>query len=478
MFTTPKSRWVLGLAACVLLAGAAAARAEGPPALDEGLLKNAPLILDYLHGKNERKQAYHNAGVLKFLVQRGDGSLVDNAGPLNRSLADRLEVALILANEDNKLGILSRAGDGVAAAGMHATHRTPEGRARFFDIPPEAFTRSWGKLTEGPDCFLTGEARLSADLRTVSVKVQAFGKGDPKDLVTVCTFEAVTDERTLGEAGLRYLSPRPRGLPIPVIKKLAEDKEKNISSIVAASSTDKETGFKLVQQLEAEKQEDPIELVILYNGKPVPRDAAGVPTPDEGTKVQLRLTNRTRDVTYGVVLLVNGENTIFREEQGPPLEMYKWVVEPGKSITIDGYQINNQKCDAFQVLPPRESEERAVHYGKDAGLISLWVFRGVNRDETEFAKYEAPKVPDDVRLVSKGAPKRAADGQPFNDLLSLKNRLRNQLRSDDADEAKGPRAKGLIVSGGQAKSVVETTPFKAYPVPVKFDTIRYYQPTK
>src|SRR5262249_26328399 len=127
---------------------------------------------------------------------------------------------------------------------------------------------------------------------------------------------------------------------------------------------------------------------------------------------------------------------------------------------------------------PRESEERAVHYGKDAGLISLWVFRGVNRDETDFAKYEAPKVPDDVRLVSKGAPKRAADGQPFNDLLSLKNRLRNQLRSDDADEAKGPRAKGLIVSGGQAKSVVETTPFKAYPVPVKFDTIRYYQPTK
>lgn len=478
MTTTPKSRWVLGLTAWVFLAGGAAARAEGPPALDEALLKNAPLILEYLHGKNERKQAYRNVGVLKFLVQRGDGSLVDNAGPLNRSLADRLEVALILANEDNKLGILSRAGDGVAAAGMHATHRTPEGRARFFDIPKELFTRSWGKLTEGPDCFLTGEARLAADLRTIAVTVQAFGKDDPKDLVTVCTLEAATDERTLAEAGLRYLSPRPKGWPIPVITKLKEDKEKNTGSILPVSTTDKETGFKLVQQLEAEKKEDPIELVILYNGKPVPRDAVGVPTPDEGVRVQLRLTNRTKDETYGVVLLVNGENTIFREEQGPPLEMYKWVVEPGKSITIDGYQSNLEKCDAFQVLPPRESEERAVHYGRDAGLISLWVFRGVGPGGTDFAKYEAPKLPDDVRLVSRGTPKRGAGEQPPNDLLTLKNRLRNQLRSDDTNEAKGPRAKGLIVSGGQADSPVQTTPFKAYPLPVKFDTIRYYQPAR
>jgi hypothetical protein len=478
MSTTMKLRRILGLTAGVLLAGAATARAEGVPSLDEALLKNAPPVLDYLHGKNEKKQAFKNAGVLKFLVRRGDGPLADNVGPLNRSLADRLEVALILANEDNKLGILRRAGDSVAAAGMRANHRTPEGRANFFDIPKEAFTRAWGKLTEEPDCFLTGEARLAADLRTILVKVQAFGKDDPKDLVTVCTFEAATDERTLAEAGLRYLSPRPRGLPIPVIKKLTEDKEKNASTILPVADTNKETAFKLVQQLQEEKRDDPIELTILYNGKPVARDAAGVPTPDEGVKVQFRLTNRTKDATFGVVLLVNGENTIFREEQGPPLEMYKWVVEPGKSITIDGYQSNLQKCDAFKVLPPRESEERAVHYGKDAGLIGLWVFQGVGKEEANYARYETPKPPEDVRLVSKGTPKPNANDPPPKDLLTLKDRLRKQLRTDDADEAKGPRAKGLIVSGEQEKSPVETTPFKAYPVPVKFDTIRYYQPVK
>jgi hypothetical protein len=475
MFTSVTMKGMPALAACALLAGAATARAEGPVSLDEAMRRNAPRVLAHLQGKNDKKQAYKNVGVLKFLVQGSSGALIDNAGPLNRSLADRLEVALILANEDRDLGILSHASESVAASGMRVSHRIAEQRERFFGIPARAFLRAWGKLSEGPDCFLTGEARFATDLRTITVTIQAFGKDDPQKLRTVCTFEAATDARTLGEAGLRYLSPRPRGLPIPVIKQLAEDKEQNTNSVLPASTSDQAAAERLAMRLRQDRKDDPVELQVYYGKTLVERNAAGVPSPEEGSKVWFKLINHDKEAAYGVVLLVNGENTIFREEQGPPLEMYKWILEPGKSITIEGYQINQEKSEAFKVLTPKESEEMAVHYGKDAGLINLWVFRGIGKDETNYARYEAPKPAEETRLVAKGMPKLRPNDCP-NDLLTLQNQLRKQLQAEDKNEANGPRARGLIVSGEQVKSAVATTPFRAYPVPVKFDTIRYYQP--
>ncbi len=477
MLTKLTSKQLLGLAVGILLAGTTPVCADGPASLDEAILKNAPRVLEYLQGKNDKKQVYHNTGVLKFLVQGSNGSLSDRVGPLNRSLADRLEIALILANDDRNLGILSHASDNVATAGMHATHRTAEGRERFFDIPATAFTRAWGKLSEGPDCFLTGEARFSSDLRSITVQVQAFGKEDPKRLVSVCSFTAATDERTLGEAGLRYLSPRPRGLPIPVLQKLADDKDKNTTSVLPASTTDNASAQQLLTQIKQESREDPVELQIYYDKTLVERNAAGIPSPEEGTKVWFKLINHDKAATYGVVLLVNGENTIFREEQGPPVDMYKWVLEPGKSVTIEGYQLNQDRSEAFKVLAPKESEERAVHYGKDAGIMNLWVFRGIGKNEANLVKYEVPKPTEDTRLVARGMPRLGANDRP-NDLLALKDQLRRQLRAEDESEAKGPRPRGLIVSGERIESKVMTTPFRAYPVPVKFDTIRYYQPTR
>src|SRR5260370_42359325 len=109
--------WPMGL----ILLAAPAARAEGPPPLDEAILKNAPRIIDYL-----KKHSYKNTGVLKFLVQADAGRSADSVGPLNRSLADRLQVALILANDDPNLGFLTHASDSVAETGVPVTHRTAE----------------------------------------------------------------------------------------------------------------------------------------------------------------------------------------------------------------------------------------------------------------------------------------------------------------------------------------------------------------
>src|SRR5262245_36179904 len=91
----------LALAALALTAGPAPAVERDNH--DAAQQKHAPEIIKYL-----RDHKYQNVGVLKFLVKQGD-AVPDNAGPLNLSVANRLEVALVLANPDEKLGIIERA---------------------------------------------------------------------------------------------------------------------------------------------------------------------------------------------------------------------------------------------------------------------------------------------------------------------------------------------------------------------------------
>src|SRR5205807_614069 len=68
--------------------------------LEQDLLAQAPRLITHLQDKGCK-----NVGVLKFLIYKGDSALTDNAGPLNLGLAQRLEIALALANpvEEAKL---------------------------------------------------------------------------------------------------------------------------------------------------------------------------------------------------------------------------------------------------------------------------------------------------------------------------------------------------------------------------------------
>src|SRR5260370_33767414 len=100
-------------AAAVLPAAAGAARAADPLPLDKALRQAAPAVLRELHAR----KGVTNVGVLKSLAARGDGDPRDDLGAINRSLADRLEVALVLAQEDgDDLHVLMHASDAVAAA--------------------------------------------------------------------------------------------------------------------------------------------------------------------------------------------------------------------------------------------------------------------------------------------------------------------------------------------------------------------------
>src|SRR4051794_6131606 len=84
-------------------------RAKAVPNYDQAVRDQAPKILAALKAKG-----YKNIGVLKFLVRNEGGPLRDNFGPINRTLPDRLEIALLLAlDPDGDMGILYRASDAV-----------------------------------------------------------------------------------------------------------------------------------------------------------------------------------------------------------------------------------------------------------------------------------------------------------------------------------------------------------------------------
>ena len=81
------------------------ADAHSADELERNLVRVAPELLQTF-----RSRGYRNVGVLKFRVQRGSDSATDRAGGLNMRLADKLELALILANKvKDPVGIVTRA---------------------------------------------------------------------------------------------------------------------------------------------------------------------------------------------------------------------------------------------------------------------------------------------------------------------------------------------------------------------------------
>ncbi len=455
--------WVAGLA--VLAFGTAARAADELPSLDQALRDNAPKIVKQLQ---ERK--YKNVGVLKFMVRNGDGPPRDNFGPLNSSLADRLEVALVLALDDNGLGIISSASKGVQASGnSRANHTTEDGRGQLFKVNKRYFTVPW-RAGEGvaPDAFLSGEARLASDHRSLTVTVSLFDKDDPKTVRTVCEFKAAADLRTLTETGVTFSARGAFDDPVLLLAKATE---------AAPQADDKPDVLqKKADQALAALDKSPVQLTILYDKEeqhvqaaPVSADKTNVllkvPTPKASVKeVGFRLEN-TGDETYGVVLKLNGHNTIKKEQQDA-LDCKKWILKPKEVITIYGFQLNDKDRDPFKVETPYESELSSVYYGDNAGTINLVVFR-TGKVEEVLVKNDAPLASiSRGMLVLRGEPK-ATD---------LK-RFQTQLAKESPADQNEARSRGMVTGSGKiANSLVEHVEFVPQRVPLLSATIRYYEP--
>jgi hypothetical protein len=341
------SAWLL-LGGLALLLAPPAARAE-TGTLDGELRRSAGEIHKYL-----RSQGYHNVGVLKFRVKRGNEEARDNVGLLNQNLANRLEVALVLTSPDESVGIIRNASAGAAKLGARASHLTADGRSQLLG---GVYEPVWGDKPVKPDILLTGLAKISLNPRESVVSILAFSNRDSgSKLVALRQFTVPTDLNTVIEGGGSYIATR--GFFEGAAK---------VAHAVQHPLHDKHC---------------PVILDIYYGPRKVDyvfkNDHAFIEEPRHGegpVKFVLRLRDPHDKNTYGVVLKVNGENTFYHERL-PDAHCWKWILSKDWPETVvQGYQIANDKYDPFVILPDDVSAAEAIKYGKDAGQISMVVYR-------------------------------------------------------------------------------------------------------
>jgi len=441
---------VAGLAA---LSCPGAAAAEQPVELERALLRKAPAVLEYL-----RKQGYGNVGVLKFLVTKDGTKLSDRAGTINIDVAHWLQNALILKNNrKDPLGVIDRA-SAVARKLTGASYLTREGRAKLFEA---TYPLGWGDQMVKADAFLTGVLGVSADNPGVlDVALVAFDRRSTR-LEPFLEFQAAVRPALLEGLGESYVLRGAfgrEGPPATVAQK--EEKIHRLQDRAGQAST-------LVRAVPHPLQEKsaglPVALTILYDGYEQPMrfvgNSAWVAEPREGQTVEFVLTRDGGRERYGVVLKVNGENTIRKQRQ-EALYCSRWILDPGDGpYTVKGYQLDNDTRETFRVLSVAESQGRELDYGPDVGLITMVVFR---EDDGPPLPESASDEEAQVAAVRKLANPSEATGSKRS-FQAVASGLLNETE-----------LRGLIAEGEQAYSALTRVRFKAFPQPILTLQIRYY----
>jgi hypothetical protein len=280
------------------------------------------------------------------------------------------------------------------------------------------------------------------------VHILAFGKG-AGTLEKVAEGTATTDPPTLTAAGESFVLTR--GL-------FDHGQVRLTKAVESALKVKTGQAVNPVQSAEA-----PVALEVLYDGQRVPLeiqdDQARVREPRAGQTVAfvLRKVDTTPD-RYGVVLSVNGENTLYRERIAP-LHCRKWVLGPeAPVITIQGFQVGEGRAEAFRVLSRAESARNAMDYGSDVGTISLVVFREASGKSEPLALAEEA---EDLAAMERAA----WPAKPPENLSALRLQLHQ-----------GSLNRGLIVEGPQIGAAIRRVEFRPDPTPVMSATITYYRP--
>jgi hypothetical protein len=449
----------------VLAALAATAPGEAPApkvaGLNATLRQEAARVLDHA-----RRHKYRNIGVLKFQVQKGAACPTDRPGPLNRNLARRLELALILAEDlDHPVGIIRDASDVAAVrwkAG-EASYLTEKGRQTLFGA---RYPLAWGGETVEADAFYTGVVQVTADFKLLNGEIYCFDReGGPPETVT--RFKAATASDDLVDVGASFRlrsfqgrrPPRPAEDPPPRTDVPARrEGDRNDSDDGVTEAKDVEGG-KEPFPLDPKAGTPPVELEIYYGDRRIDIDVrdgkATIPEPPDGEKVWFLLRRKyDGPERIGAVLKVNGENTLYRQRD-PDRSCTMWIWDKGDPDTkVEGFQEDDKTASEFTVKARGEVE--GIDYGPYLGTISLTVFQG--EPETEAGPRPGSSVED--RVVFRGQyPKK-----PSPNLDSLRQRLRGE----------GPaRTKGFIVpsSSKVASDVVEVPIYR--PKMIFTVTIRY-----
>ena len=441
---------VMAIAAAGLWRGAAQAES-----LHAQLQQQIPHIIDYLHEKGHR-----TVGVLKFRVKKHGEPATDSAGPLNSLMADRLEVGLILANSFQASRQLQIIRDASAQAAQRAgvSHLQNTGRMALFAEP---YRLAWGQHSRPADVFLTGVVQVHEDNARCTVGVLAFDRsGGP--LQRCCdVFDADLDPALLGELGESFVlrGAFDSGATRQTDGAAAKQVTQTVVQQTHAVRTQL-TGFPLLAK------DAPVQLEVRYDGQPIPvevRDGkAFVREPVAGQNVELAIVRgATAKGVLGVVVRVNGENTLGRQTRSD-LECRKWLLTPEHHRTvIRGYQVSGDTVEAFRVLSDAESQRRAINYGRYVGQIQVTVFP----QQTE--QPQTPPVLDDTQEDLVAMLRGVQPARPPANLSALKGLIRNP-----AVKTRG----GLIVPGEQRTGKIRSVSFEPAPTPIMSATVTYYTP--
>lgn len=416
----------------------------------------APAILNHL-----KKQGFTNVGVLKFEVQRGTDVARDDVGELNSALAHKVEVAIALTrNKKDTFQIIPDPSRFVIENKMvRANHKTPEGRKAFFD---ENYIAEYGSNRIPASAFLTGSAVISADHQRIKIQFQAFDATGAMQSLPM-SIDVATDPETLALAGKSYASA---ALPT------ANTQADVIDSIRRNDAAEKDPARPRLPALD----DSPIEWKVLYGDKEIAPEGSTVREPKECESIGFTLTNRGKG-TYAVVLLVNGANTLG-EEGANPLDCQKWVLVPGASVSIRGFQTGPKDVKEFKVLVSDEArqkfnEDRFRYGNAAAGTFRMVVFAGEMKDMPGPGDPTAT-IKDDVRVVRgvRNNPRAGQTSQPQT-LKDAQDFLRDGNRF--TEYGRGYVSKGAV---GLQNPTKQVNFILASDTPVADITLRYFTPER
>ncbi len=442
---------VLSLFACRVLPAA--------DELEKQLLKQAPLIMEQL-----TLRGYQNVGVLKFRIKKGKQDSSDQVGSLNLRLTKKLELALVVANDArNPIGLVADASQ-VAAKIPGASHLSAEGREKLFS---REYPLAWGDQEVKPDAFLTGVALISPDLRTMTVGVLGFDQSS-ETLFPVAKFEVTPDLEDLLDSGESFTV---RGVFDDGSLSLTQEERKDkatqealTTSLAVKQETEGNSSPIESKEHPLNSSDAPIELEIKYDNQVQAiefRDgAAFVAEPQEGQTVTLVVRRKSNDKRLGLVLKVNGENTLGRGTVADA-RAKTWVLEPGRrEWGFQGYyDTANNTMERFKVLSQDESKAKEIDYGEFVGSISVSVFP----EQKVKPKVSAVLLTDegeDFQILTQGEfPTEKA-----SNLGALKQQLAQNV------------TRGLISNGDAEEESLGSTKFLKDTIPIMTATIKYYSP--
>ncbi len=333
---------------------------------------------------------------------------------------------------------------------IESWHTSNEARKKLFDleyrlawrdekVKPDEF------IMVKPDVFITGTLKLSKDRKQTTVTLQSFDKS-AQDLVDLTSFSFKTDRNIARGLGASFTVPlvtKRSAADVNVDdlvledltkqdeqdkkedaaddgdKKQAREKKDNEKKEESEKKQDEEskpkrkkpnrpkkrpkkeniTGPSSVGGVEVQMLVDEKESAMakVSDGSPV-RWQVNSPAP--GQKIVFRLRNNSAQ-QVGVVVRLNGIST-FDEQKADPERCQKWVINPGKFITVQGFYKLAGEGDGgkkklnvkpIKVLVGAEAKAARAEFADKAGLIEVDVFQEGNNEEEQGLAVSARGLP-------------------------------------------------------------------------------------